>query len=394
MAVKHENRRIAYVLRAYPELSETFIVRELEGLVAAGLPVTVLSAFPARHPAVGAPPGEVLAQRSVVTSSRPQNLTAWAKALASDLLSLGPRPRRWARALRLGFYARRAAGLLPEDTVRLHAHFANDAAALCRYTAALVGLPYRVTAHAYDLYQDPFLLGPNLAAAERVYTVSTANEAWLLLRARRMGIGPGRVRVLRCGLDLPRFPFRAVAVPSRPARLLCVARLVPKKGHAVLLDALERLAGTVGESGVDFIGDGPLLDDLRRAADRPALRGRVGFVGALPPGEVQARMRASDAVVLASVVAKDGDRDGLPVVLVEAAALGVPLIATPVSGIPELVDGSTGWLAPSPDVAGVAEAITAFAVASHEERLRRCRAARGRVEQGFDLARQVSELSS
>lgn len=392
--MNHRNRRVAYVLRTYPELSETFVVREVEGLVRSGLPVTVLSAFPAAHPANGAPAGEVLAYPGAAASSRPRNVSAWARALASDLLSLGPRPRRWARAVRLGLYARRAAERLPDDTARLHAHFANDAAALCRYTAALAGLPYRVTAHAYDLFQDPFLLGPNLAGAERVYTVSTANEAWLLLRARRLGIEPGRVRVLRCGLDLARFAFRAAAVPSRPARLLCVARLVPKKGHAVLLDALDRLAGTPGEAGVDFIGEGPLLDDLRRAADRPSLRGRVGFAGALPPAEVQARMRASDAVVLASVVAKDGDRDGLPVVLVEAAALGVPVIATPVSGIPELVDGSTGWLAPTPDAAGVAEAIAAFAAAAHEERLRRCRAARARVEQDFDLARQVSELSS
>ncbi|HEX6850090.1 MAG TPA: glycosyltransferase [Candidatus Polarisedimenticolaceae bacterium] len=392
--MNHENRRVAYVLRTYPELSETFVVREVEGLVAARVPVTVLSAFPAQHPASGVLDGEVLAHRGSVPSTRVPNAGAWARALASDLLSLGLRPRKWARALRLGFYARRAAALLPGDTARLHAHFANDAAALCRYTAALTGLPYRVTAHAYDLYQDPFLLGPNLAAAERVYTVSTANEAWLLLRARRLGIEAGRVRVLRCGLDLAQFAFRAATVPSRPARLLCVARLVPKKGHAVLLEALERLAGTAGEAGVDFVGEGPLLDDLRRAADRPALRGRVGFVGALPPTEVLARMRAADAVVLASIVAKDGDRDGLPVVLVEAAALGVPLIATPVSGIPELVDGSTGWLARAADADGVAEAIAAFAAAPHEERLRRSRAARARVEREFDLAKQVAELSS
>ena len=389
----HGNRRVAYVLRTYPELSETFVVREVEGLVASGVPVTVLSAFPPAHPATGVPPGEILAQRGSVPASRPLDAAAWARALAADLPALLPRPRRVARALRLGFYARRAAALLPPDTARLHAHFANDAAALCRYTAILAGLPYRVTAHAYDLFQDPFLLGPNLEGAERIYTVSTANEAWLLLRARRLGFDPSRVKVLRCGLDLSAFPFRAAAVPFRPVRLLCVARLVPKKGHAVLLEALERLAGGPGEAGVEMVGDGPLLDALRRAADRPALRGRVAFSGALPPSEVLSRMRAADAVVLASVVAKDGDRDGLPVVLVEAAALGVPLIATAVSGIPELVDGTTGWPARTADAEGVAAAIAAFAAAPHEERLARCRAARARVEREFDLARQVEELS-
>lgn len=388
------NRRLAYVLRAYPELSETFVVREVEGLAAAGVPVTILSAFPASHPASSAPEGEVLAHRGIVPSSRPLAIPAWSRALASDLLALLPSPRRLARALRLGLYARRAAALLPLDTLRLHAHFANDAAALCRYTAALASLPYRVTAHAYDLFQDPFLLGANLVGAERIYTVSTANEAWLLLRARRLGFDPSRVKVLRCGLDLARFPFRSPVPPSRPARLLCVGRLVPKKGHAVLLEALERLAGTVGEAGVELVGDGPLLDDLRERADRPALRGRVVFAGPLPPEEIAPRMRGADALVLASVVAKDGDRDGLPVVLVEAAALGVPMIATPVSGIPELVDGTTGWLARTPDAEGIAAAIAAFAAATQEDRLDRCRAARGRVEREFDLTRQVTELTS
>ena len=113
----------------------------------------------------------------------------------------------------------------------------------------------------------------------------------------------------------------------------------------------------------------------------------------MPAAEVARRMRDADAVALASVVARDGDRDGLPVVLVEAAALGVPLIATPVSGIPELVDSTTGWLARTPDAAGIAAAIAEFASASQEERLRRCRSARGRVEREFDLGRQVAELS-
>lgn len=380
--------RLAYVLRSYPELSETFVVREVEGLLRAGVPITVLSAWQAETAMATAPRGETLSGRGPASSERRVDTSAWARGVASDLLRLAVRPRRAARAARLALFARRAASLLPPDTVRLHAHFASDAAALCRYTAALASLPYRVTAHAYDLYQDPFLLGENLAAAERVYTVSKANEAWLLLRAGKLGFDPARLKVLRCGLDLEAFPFREPGGVRSPVKLVCVARLVPKKGHAVLIDALDVLAERGVEAVVDLIGDGPLAEEVKRRG------GRAKLLGAMPPEAARDKVREADLAVLASRVAEDGDRDGLPVTLVEAAALGVPIVATAVAGIPELVTGETGWLSPPDDPRALAATLHEAITAAGEVRIAKARAARGVVEREFDVMRQVEELGT
>lgn len=384
------SRGLVYVLRSYPELSETFIVREVEALRSAGVPVTVLSAF---RPAVEAPDApEAIYLGETAGEGRPVANGRLAGTLARDLASLAARPRRTARAARLAVYAMRAARAIPERTARLHAHFANDAAALARYTAALTGLPYRVTAHAYDLFQDPFLLGANLAGAEAIYTVSRVNAAWLTVNAARGGWDAKKVSVLHCGLDLDGFPFREPPPVRTPARLLCVGRLVPKKGHAVLLDAVARLASDGVALSLDLAGDGPLAGELTDRARSLGLASRVSFLGAVEPREVLGRMRESDVVVLASRVAADGDRDGLPVVLVEAMALGVPVVATRVAGIPELVAEDAGRLVAPDDPDALAAAIRACLAEPPAERASRARRGRAMVEGGWDLRTQVRAL--
>jgi hypothetical protein len=234
-----------YVLRTFPELSETFILREMRALAAAGTPVRVLALGPGRGAELVTVAGEPLPPTRYLQGSgrrlplppapepaRRLDRGALRRAVWGDLRHLGWRPRAVARALRLAAYARRAAPLLPADPVRLHAHFANDAAALARYIAALTGVAYRVTAHAYDIYQDPFLLAPNLAAAEATYTVSAANLEHLRQQAAATGGESGRLHLLRCGLDLAAFPFREPPPPAEPTRLLCIARLIPKKGRS------------------------------------------------------------------------------------------------------------------------------------------------------------------
>jgi glycosyltransferase involved in cell wall biosynthesis len=314
-------------------------------------------------------------------------------AVASDLLVLGLHPRRSARALRLALYAGRAARLLPESAGRLHAHFANDAAALARYTSLLTGLPYSVTAHAYDLYRDPYLLGPNLALAARVYTVSDANLAWLRERAPARGWDGGRFSVLRCGLDLARFPFREPGPPSRPARLVCIGRLVPKKGHDLLLGAVRLLLAAGRELELTLLGGGPLEGALRERISRDRLEPHVDLLGAVPPERAQAILREADLLVLPSRVAADGDQDGLPVVLVEAMAAGVTVVSTDVAGIPELVDESTGWLVPPDEPVALAEAIGRALDEPDGPRRARARRGREKVEAEFDLGRQVEALS-
>src|SRR6185503_6567483 len=157
-----------------------------------GVPVTVLAAERGK--------GEAMPGLDV--RYLPPGVDLPAPGVWRDLVRL-PGLRRKARALRLAARARVGARLVPRDTVVLHAHFANDAAALARYIAALTGLPYRLTAHAYDLYQDPFLLDQNLRGAKHVFTVTEENLRWLRQRG-----DASRASVLRCGLDLSEHPYK------------------------------------------------------------------------------------------------------------------------------------------------------------------------------------------
>jgi glycosyltransferase involved in cell wall biosynthesis len=407
---------LVYILRIFPELSETFVLREMEALAAAGTPVQVVAIHPGKEAGLvpdGLPPvryvglaasqapftvpGESDGDPAVLVSGGrrlPGGRRALAAAVGADLLTLGLHPRRCARALRLAVYAGRAARLLPESAGRLHAHFASDAAVLARYTSLLTGLPYTITAHAYDLYRDPYLLGPNLAAAARVYTVSEANLAWLKERAPRHGWDGERFSVLRCGLDLSRFPFREPPPPGRPARLVCIGRLVPKKGHDLLLEAVRRTLDAGREVSLALLGGGPLEDHLRERISGAGLERQVDLLGAVPPERAQEILREADLMVLPSRVAPDGDQDGLPVVLVEALAAGVPVVSTAVAGIPELVDSANGWLVPPDDAGALASAIGRALDEPGEARAARARRGREKVEREFDLRRQVEALSA
>jgi glycosyltransferase involved in cell wall biosynthesis len=301
-------------------------------------------------------------------------------------------PRNAARALRLAALAQAAVPHVPPDTSILHAHFANDATVLARYLGRLTDLPYRMTAHAYDLYQDPFLLDRNLRFATRILTVSEANRAFLESRLRAKKLEGIDVEVVRCGIDLGGFTYRDPAPPARPANIVCIARLVPKKGHAVLLEALALLRGSSVEVTLDLAGDGPLGADLRARADRDDLRGAVRFLGTIGHGGVREAMRKADVVVLASRIAEDGDRDGIPVSLMEAMAVGVPVVATTVPGIPELITPGTGRLARPDDPAALAEAIRETLLAAPEARVAQARAARARIEAEFDTATIAERL--
>ncbi len=394
--------RVVYVLRAFPEPSETFIRDEIRALRRFGVPVSVLAGWRSKTPAADWTDEDAAATPVTLYDWRRWLQPArWARSLANgvgiwptvqrDLI--GAWPWSFYRVTALQQRAAVLAQELPSDTAMLHAHFANDAAVLARYLARLSGLPYRITAHAYDLYQDPFLLLPNLRGASRIFTVSEANRRHLVARLAKTRGAPVSIEIVRCGIDLERFAYRDPPSPGTPARLLCVARLVPKKGHAVLFDAIARMRRDGVAVSLDLAGDGVEAPGLRARAARPDLAGAVTFLGMIPREEVRSRMMRADAVALASRVAADGDRDGIPVALMEAMALGVPVVSTAVSGIPELVTEGAGRLVRPDDPAAFAEAIRATISASPAERQFQAREGRRRVEADFDLRRIAARLA-
>lgn len=295
-------------------------------------------------------------------------------------------------AVRLGNVRSLAEQLQPRRPALIHAHFGTDGL-LALPLARALGIPLVTTLHGYDVHRSRLrlLLSGRLswmryallrrrliARGDLFLAVSDA----LRRTAIAQGFPAGRTVTHRIGVDLDRF----VGGEAEPGLILHVGRLVEKKGSSVLLDAMLRLP----EARLAIIGDGPLRSALERKA--APLADRVRFLGALPPAEVAAWMRRAWLLAAPSVTAADRDSEGLPTVIVEAAAASLPAVGTHHSGIPEaIVDGETGFLVPERDPAALAERIGALLGAAGL-RDRMGAAARALAERSFDLRRQTSLL--
>lgn len=351
--------RVAFVLKGYPRLSETFIAQEIAALERLGLGILIVSLrLPTderRHPVhdeIRAPVlylpeylyrGVRRVWRAWRTVRRWPTYRAtraqWLRDLARD--PTPSRVRRFGQALVL-------AAELPADVERLHAHFLHTPASVTRYAALLRRMPWSGSAHAKDIWTTPeWEKREKLASCDWLVTCTSTNHAHLSALAP-----PGRVQLVYHGVDLARFPRAAAAASSprdgndasAPVVLLSVGRLVEKKGTDVLLEALARLPPTLHWRLV-HVGGGPLRKSLQRRARRLGIDGHIEWRGAMAQREVLNEYRAADLFVLASRVARDGDRDGLPNVLMEAQSQGLACVATRVSAIPELIeDGATGVL--------------------------------------------------
>ena len=367
--------RIAFVLKGYPRLSETFIAQEILALERRGLDIRIVSL---RHPTDRATHPvhqliratllylpEYLYQeprrlwRGWLRSRRRSGYRAARGAWLADLRR-DPTPnriRRFGQALVL-------AAELPAHVHHIHAHFLHTPASVARYAALITGLSWTVSAHAKDIWTVPIWeKRAKLAEARWVVTCTEAGRSHLA------SLAPGRNTGELCyhGLDFERFPAappRSIggdgSDPEHPVILLSVGRLVAKKGYEDLLAALALLPPGL-EWRFVHIGGGALRNALIHRAGRLGLSHKIQWRGALAQPDVLAGYRQADLFVLASKVAKDGDRDGLPNVLIEAQSQRLACIATEVSGIPELIEqGVTGFLVPPDDPAGLAQAMCAL----------------------------------
>ena len=387
--------RIAVVLKGYPRLSETFIAQEILALEKRGLALDIWSLRKPtdrfRHPmhtAIRAPvaylpeylrddPRRVL--RGFLWGCRQRAFPALVRTFLRDLRRdpTASRLRRLGQALVLA----REAG---PAVAHLHVHFLHTPGSVARYAALLTGRRWSFSAHAKDIWTTPeWELSEKLADA--AWGVTCTRDGL----ARLDALGPGRTRLAYHGLDLTRFPAPPPARPARdgrdpeaPLRLLCVGRLVAKKGHDDLFAALAALPDDL-HWRLDLIGGGELRGALERLALERGLQGRVAFRGALPQPAIIDAMREADLFVLPTKPAAGGDRDGLPNVLMEAASQDLPILATAFAGTPEfLTDGIHGILVPPGEPDALAQALRAL-FADPERRRRLGRAARARLVQDF-----------
>jgi glycosyltransferase involved in cell wall biosynthesis len=361
--------RVGIVLKGYPRLSETFIAQEIHALEQRGFALTIFSlrrptdgAIHPVHEEIVAPvvylpeylyeaPGRVL--RAWRAARRMPGYRAARATWLADLVR-DPTPnrgRRFGQALVL-------AAELPPDIVHLHVHFLHTPASVVRYAALVRGMTFSVSAHAKDIWTTPdWEKREKLAACAWLTTCTRANAEHL----RALAPTPDRVDLVYHGIDLGRFPQPPHPAgderASGPVTLLTVGRAVEKKGFDDLLAALAQLPQSLPWRLV-HVGNGPLRSQLEAQAQALGIAARVTWRGALSQQEVLACYRDADIFVLPSRVASDGDRDGLPNVLMEAQSQKLPCVATAVSGIPELIEhGVTGLLVAQRDRDALAAAL-------------------------------------
>ena len=350
---------LAIILKGYPRLSETFIAQELKALQDRGVDFDIWSLrFPyddKSHPIHKQITAKVRYLPEYLYQEPMRVLRAWhrarrmpgfGRARAQWLRDLwrdrtSNRGRRWGQAIVM-------AAEMPED-VRFHyAHFLHTPGSVARYAAMIRGVEWGFSAHAKDIWTIPeWEKREKLADCRFGATCTGTGAAHLNGLAPR----PDTVDLVYHGLDLGRFPEPPVQRPDRDGSgdavvLLSVGRLVAKKGYDDLLTALAKLPESLNWRFI-HIGGGPLKDELRPMAERLGVADRIEWRGKRDQTEVIEALRESDLFVLPSKIADDGDRDGLPNVLMEAASQNLPILSTSVSAIPEFItDGIHGVLTP------------------------------------------------
>jgi glycosyltransferase involved in cell wall biosynthesis len=392
---------IGYIVSAWPRLSETFILNEVMGLERLGIALRIYSLKDPGPGLVHTKVGEVWARVICLADAR-----HWRSAVRPSLRLLTKHPVRYFRTLLQAVRFRHSAGrrrfyqavcladrLAREPVAHLHAHFANAPALVAMFVHELTGLPYTFTAHAKDIYvkTPPELLRAEIERAQAVVTCTEYNRRFLCEQ-----FGPrcrAKLHRIYHGLDLSEFPLRAPRPGSEEAPLiLSVARLVEKKGLRDLLAASDLLRRRGRCFRVEIIGDGPLQAALESQAAELQLQDWVRLLGAQSHEMVRRAYARASVFALPCVVAEDGDRDGIPNVLLEAMASGVPVVSTPVSGIPEVIESEREGLLVPPhnpeELAGALERLLSDAALCQ----RLTHAARGKIEGSFAVEQNCRRL--
>jgi glycosyltransferase involved in cell wall biosynthesis len=382
------------VVKRYPRFSETFVVSEILAHEEAGMEVEIFSLYP---------PNDTHFQPSVARVRAPVTYFPAEGLRAADFWAGMQQaatcfPDLWSRLdITRTAQARDVyQGLLLACEVRrrhiqhLHAHFATVATSVVRLAAGFLDLPYSFTAHAKDIFcssvnQDE--LRRNLGGAAAVVTVSDYNLEHL---RRTFGPAAARVRRIYNGLDLDQ--LGALSHQNGSSLIVGVGRLVEKKGFSDLVKACRVLADRGRAFKCVIIGTGSLQPTLQAQIEATRLGESVTLAGSRPRDEVLCYMRRAAVCAAPCVVGNDGDRDGLPTVLLEAMAVGTPCVATDVTGIPEAIqDGETGFIVPQRDPVALAAAIERL-LDDRELRAQIARRARCWVERHFDVRRNAAEL--
>ena len=398
--------RVPYLLGSYPNRTQTFIRQEIEALRRLGmevLPVSVnrpdASALPDEGPPFQRP-------RYLKGTPLPRLLGVLARAFTANPAAF---LRVWSRAVMSGRWDLRRMLLMTPYFVealllwdicrqrrieRIHAHFAmpwsNVAWLAVEFANTLgdgAGWRWSVTVHGpHDFFnEDALAMNAKIGSVEAVVCISDHGRSQLM-RQVATAYWP-RLVVRRCGVRLESFPFRGRRELARPAVVMSVGRLAPEKGQLILVQAIAELRDRHIDVRCELVGDGPMRAMLVREVERLGVSDRVTLLSSLENAEVAEHLRNADLFCLPSFA------EGVPVSLMEAMAIGVPVVATNVGGVAELVsDGETGRLVPAGRVDLIADALESL-LTDNDLRARVIDGGRARVEQTYDLSNNVRALS-
>lgn len=394
--------RTAIVTSRFPLVSETFILGEALELERAGVPVELFPLLRERAEVVHRGARELDRRAHHVSYSsrelwaaqwwwlrrRPRTyMEVWARAVGGNARSPGFLARALFVIPKAAAFARR---MLRARVGHIHAHYATHPALAAWAASRLSGIPYSFTVHAHDLYVNRTMLGRKIAEARFVRTISEHNRE---LIAELYGeVAAAKTRVVHCGVNLERFRPAAAARNGHRFTIICVASLQEYKGHRYLLEALARVRARGIELRCLLVGDGELRGEIEAQRELLGLGDTVALCGPQSADAVRDLLAAADAAVLPSVVTASGKKEGIPVALMEAMAMEVPVVASDISGVSELVeDGESGLLVPQRDPEALADAIARLA---EDPGLRRGlgRCGRERVVAEFNLSANVERL--
>ena len=397
---------LGMVLKGYPRISETFISNEIALLEERGFKIHI---FSMRHPRESFSHKSIERIKAGVTYLPSTLFSSLHRFLLPNLRTYRKNPAAYRRALKMtarSFMQNKKwasikhllqAGYLVDHlsdggrVTHLHAHFAHSPTSVTRYAAMLGGLSFSFTGHAKDIYtQPPDKVAKKLREASFAITCTEYNKSYL----QKLSPQGKPVHCVYHGIDLSLFSSESAKLKTRPPyRIMTVARMVEKKGLPTVLQALVLLK----KQGVEFeyvlVGSGDDEGKVKRLLDEMGLMAHTTLTGTIPHDQVLEHYRAADVFVLGCQVAPNGDRDGIPNVLAEAMAMGVPVVATTVSGIPELVSSEESGLLVEPNnPQALADAMLRM-LRDEELRTRVIPAARETVARIFDNRPLIRELA-
>jgi colanic acid/amylovoran biosynthesis glycosyltransferase len=392
-------KKIAYLLHRFPEVTDTFIKREIRSLQRCGTNVQVIAVW---KPTSSETTPEIMQQWAAETHFiLPRSLPSIAGILFVSLVSS---PVRIARTLYLALSTSRPGlrgliyqfvyfveAVLAADIIRreainhVHNHIGDQSGTVTMLAAQLAGIGYSITFHGWPVFFDAkyYRVREKVLGAKFTRAISHFCRSQLMVFSERED--PGTIKVVHCGLSLDRYHYRPPRELVR--RIFCAARLSPQKGHAFLIRAMKSLLDRGHELELRLAGDGPRREQLTNLAEELGISDRVSFLGFLTEDEVIRELQDSDLFVLPSFV------EGLPVSAMEAMAVGVPVIATNIAGTSELIDdGRTGLLVRPSDSEALAGAVVRM-INDYGLRLRAAELGRKKVVEEFDLERECADLN-